>query len=189
MAACFCMSAIVDTPKGICRRKRREWSGTDITRRIGRTCLVERVSYFIVEVPGGRNVAHDFACSRRAWQLVPARASLRAADPARGIGWGRQFGNQRCAVRSRQSKGPVRPERYRKCLSCAAAPHQHACTRGPLVTVGTDARRRADLLSGRVTADHQPARYRAEAQGTAAPARPPAGLQLHGDLPGMLDRL
>ena len=70
----------------------------DITKRSGPSCLREPATYFTVEVPGGPNVPHDRARSRRARQFVPARASLRAADPARWIGRGWQFGDQRRAV-------------------------------------------------------------------------------------------
>ena len=147
----------------------------DITRRSGRSCLREPATYFIVKVPGGPNVPHDCACSRRARQFVPARASLRAADPARWIGRGWQFGDQRRAVWSCQSQGPLGPQRHRKCLKSAAAPQQHPGTRGLLNTDGTDTGRHAAFLSERVAADHQHDCCRAEKQGTASPARSPAG--------------
>jgi hypothetical protein len=147
----------------------------DITRRSGRSCLREPATYFVVKAPGGPNVPDDCACSRRARQFVPARASLRAADPARWIGRGRQFADQRRAVWSCQSQGPLGPQRHRKCLKSAAAPQQHPGTRGLLTTDGTDTGRHAAFLSGRVAADHRHACCRAEKQGTASPARSPAG--------------
>jgi hypothetical protein len=153
----------------------REGPKADITRRSGRSCLREPATYFIVKVPGGPNVPHDCACSRRARQFVPARASLRAADPARWIGRGWQFGDQRRAVWSCQSQGPLGPQRHRKCLKSAAAPQQHPGTRGLLNTDGTDTGRHAAFLSERVAADHRHDCCRAEKQGTASPARSPAG--------------
>ena len=127
------------------------------------------------KVPGGPNVPHDCACSCRARQFVPARASLRAADPARWIGRGWQFGDQRRAVWSCQSQGPFGPQRHRKCLKSAAAPQQHPGTRGLLNTDGTDTGRHAAFLSERVAADHRHDCCKAEKQGTASPARSPAG--------------
>ena len=156
----------------ICQRGQPK---ADITRRGGRSCLREPATYFIVKVPGGSNVPHDCACSRRARQFVPARASLRAADPARWIGRGWQFGDQRRAVWSCQSQGPLGPQRHRKCLKSAAAPQQHPGTRGLLNTDGTDTGRHAAFLSERVAADHRHDCCRAEKQGTASPARSPAG--------------
>jgi hypothetical protein len=143
----------------------------------------------IVEVPGGPNVPHDRACSRSARQFVPASASLRAADPARWIGGGGQFADQRRAVWSCQSQGPLGPQRHRKCLKSAAAPQQPPGTRGSLNTDGTDTGRHAAFLSERVAADHQPVCHRAENQGTASPARSPAGQLLHWHLPGLLERV
>jgi len=124
---------------------------------------------------GGPNVPHDRACSCRARQSVTARAGLRAADPARWIGRGRQFGDQRRAVWSCQSQGALGPQRHRKCLKSAAAPQQHPGTRGHLNTDGTDTGRHAAFLSERVAADHRHDCCKAEKQGTASPARPPAG--------------
>jgi len=128
-----------------------------------------------VEVPGGPNVPHDRTCSCRARQFVPARASLRATDPARWIGRGGQFADQRRAVWSCQSQGPLGPQRHRKCLKSAAAPQQHPGTRGHLNTDGTDTGRHAAFLSERVAADHRHDCCKAEKQGTASPARSPAG--------------
>lgn len=146
----------------------------------------EPAPYFSCRSSGGSNVPHDCACSRRARQFLPARAGLRATDPARRIGWGRQCADQRCAIRSRQSQSSLRSQRHRKCIECAATPQQHARTRAPLDAFGTDTRRHAAIFSGRVAADHQRPWYQAEKQGAASPARPPAGLPLHGDLPGVL---
>src|SRR5260221_12304493 len=61
--------------------------------------------------------------------------------------------------------------------------------RGLLNTDGTDTGRHADFLSERVAADHQPVCHRAEKQGTASPARSPAGQLLHWHLPGLLERV
>jgi hypothetical protein len=160
----------------------------DITKRSGPSCLWEPATYFIVEVPGGPNVPHGRACSRSARQFVPARASLRAADPARWVSGGGQFADQRRAVWSCQSQGPLRPQRHRKCLKSAAAPQQRPGTRGPLNTDGTDTGCHAAFLSERVAADHQPVCHRAAKQGTASPARSPAGQLLHWHLPGLLER-
>jgi hypothetical protein len=156
---------------------------------VDRLGLQEPATYFIAEAPGGPNVPHDRACSRRARQFVPARASLRAADSARWIGRGGQFANQRRAVWSCQSQGPLGPQRHRKCLKSAAAPQQPPGTRGLLNTDGTDTGRHAAFLSERVAADHQPVCHRAEKQGTASPARSPAGQFLHWHLPGLLERV
>jgi len=155
------------------------FSGFDPTRTSqgevdGLACGNPRLTLF-VKVPGGPNVPHDCACSRRARQFVPARAGLRAADPARWIGRGWQFGDQRRAVWSCQSQGPLGPQRHRKCLKSAAAPQQHPGTLGLLNTDGTDTGRHATFLSERVAADHQHDCCRTEKEGTASPARSPAG--------------
>jgi hypothetical protein len=161
----------------------------DITKRSGPSCLWEPATYFTVEVSGGPHVPHDRARSRRARQFVPSSASLRAADPARWIGRGGQFADQRRAVWSCQSQDPLGPKRHRKCLKSAAAPQQPLGTCDLLNTDGTDTGRHAAFLSERVAADHQPVCHRAEKQGTASPARSPAGQLLHWHLPGLLERV
>jgi len=143
----------------------------------------------LLKFRGGPNVPHDRACSRRARQFVPVRASLRAADPARWIGGGGQFADQRRAVWSCQSQGPLGPQRHRKCLKSAAAPQQPPGTPGLLNTDGTNTGRHAAFLSERVAADHQPVCHSAEKQGNASPPRSPAGQLLHRHLPGLLERV
>jgi len=141
-----------------------------------------------VAVPGGPDVPRNNACARPARQLVPAGASLCAADPARWIGRGRQCADQRRAVRSGQSQGALGPQRHRKCLKPAAAPQQHPATRGALDTDGADAGRHSAFLSACVARDHRHACRQAEEQSTTSPARSPAGQLLHRHLPGMLER-
>jgi hypothetical protein len=137
--------------------------------------------------PGGPNVPHWCVCSGRARQPVLSGTSLRAADPARGIGWRRQFGDQRRSVRSRQSQGALRPQRHRKRRKSAAAPQQH-----PGTSTNTNGRpdtavtRCRASLSERVTADHRHAGCRAKTQDTASPPDSPPGLHVHEDLPGVL---
>jgi hypothetical protein len=171
------MSALRGKAENICspRAFRVLTQGGTSQGESGRSCLREPATYFIVKVAGGPNVPRDCACSRRARQFVPARASLRAADPARWIGRGWQFGDQRRAVWSCQSQGPLGSQRHRKCLKSAAAPQQHPGTRGLLNTDGTDTGRHAAFLSERVAADHRHDCCKAEKQGTASPARSPAG--------------
>jgi hypothetical protein len=152
-------------------------------------CLRERAAYLIVELPGGPNVPHDCARSRRARQCVPAGASLRAADPARWIGRGWSFGNQRRAVWSCQSKEPLGSQRHRKCFEPASAPQQPPSPPGLLDTDGADTGRHAAVLSGRLAADHRHVCCRAETQATASPARSPGGQLLHWHLPGLLERV
>src|SRR5258707_7893020 len=113
----------------------------DITKRSGPSCPWEPATYFIVEVPGGPNVPHDRACSRRARQFVPARASLRAADPARWIGGGGQIAHQRRAILSCQSPGPLRPPPHPERLKAAPPPQQTPPTPGLLHTPRTHTRR------------------------------------------------
>src|SRR5712671_7635846 len=61
----------------------------DITRRSGRSCLQEPATYFIIKVPGGPNVPHDCACSRRARQFVlPGQAFAQLTPPAGSAGAG-----------------------------------------------------------------------------------------------------
>src|SRR5258707_10110544 len=56
-----------------------------------------------------------------------------------------------------------------------------------LNTDGTDTGRHAAFLSERVAADHRHDCCRAEKQGTASPARSPAGELLYWHLPGVVD--
>jgi hypothetical protein len=139
--------------------------------------------------PGGPNVPHGCVCSGRVRQPVCPGASLRAADPARRIRRRRQFGDQRRTIRSRQSQGPLRPQRHRKCLKSAAAPQQHAgtstSTNGLADTVITRCRA---ALSESVGADHRHDRCRARKEGTASPPSSPPRLYVHRDLPGLLER-
>jgi hypothetical protein len=148
-----------------------------------------RRGLLMVEVPGEPNVPYDCACYRPARQFLPARASFRAADPARWIGRGRQCADQRRAIWPCQSQSPLRPQRHRKCLKPATAPQQHPATRGPLDTHGTGTGRHAAFLSGCVARVHPHACCRAKKQGTASPAGSSTGQLLHWHLPGMLARV
>jgi hypothetical protein len=151
-------------------------------------CMREHTSYFIVgdTASGEPDVAHHSACCRGARQPVLRGASLRATHSTRRIGRRRHGADQRHTVRSRKSQAGFRSERLRQRLECAAAPSQYPHDHNPTGTSGTGTRRRAVLLSIRLTAADQRVRRRAEKQDTPSPARPSAGQLVHGDLPGLL---
>jgi hypothetical protein len=153
----------------------------------------EHASYIFVEVQrfGEPDVAHHSACCRRARMPVPRGtslrgSSLRATDPTRGNGRRRLGANQRHTVRSGESQAGFRSKRHRQLLQRSAAPLQYTDNHSPPGASGAGTLRRADLLSRRVTADHQRAGHRIETQNTPSPARPPRGQLVHGDLPGVL---
>jgi hypothetical protein len=102
------------------------------------------------------DVSHFSTCSRRARQPEFPGTSLRAADPARGIGRRRSFGDQRRAIWSRQSQVTLGPQRHWKCLGCATAPYQlsglHELSRASATFPFT--RRRAALCRGDTAVHH-----------------------------------
>ena len=118
----------------------------------------ESAPHIIVGPPASErfDVAPFTACSHpAAGQLGRTGERIRATHAAGGIGRRGQFGDQRRAVRSRQSQRAQRPQRHRQRVEDPAAWYKLSAAAARLRTHQFITVTRGSALRGRVTAHHQ----------------------------------
>jgi hypothetical protein len=132
----------------------------------------------------------QFACTYPATgQLGRTGERIRATHTAGRIGGRRQFGDQRRAVRSRQSQRAQRPQRHRQRVEDPAAWYKRSVSAAARLRT----RRFITATRGRALRGHVTERVQCKSgwlkKTTGPPPRPAAGQPLYGDLQGLLAQL